>query len=386
MNRTTTRASLLANVAEISELLAQQCDAEELAATLSMTSVEALQGAGIFSMKLPAALGGSEADPVTQFEVIEALAAANPSAGWCTMVGATSLGMPGAFLPEAGIARMFENGRIPRGAIVVMPGGEARPTAGGYQLTGRWAFTSGVRHAEWIVACARIMGEATEQILIMVVFPASEITIHDNWQVSGLKGTGSCDISVTDRFVPDCMTWDLRHAPPQRGGPLYRLGLPAFVAMEHAGFALGVARCSLNTLVKTAIAKKRGYAPGATTLAMRPLVQRLIGHSELRLRAARALALELNEEAWQTVVAGKLLDGRMQSALRGIGTYCTEVAADVVTQAFRHTGGSAIYSGHVAQRYLRDIQVAAQHLIISESSYENLGQFMLGFEDADPMR
>lgn len=106
----------------------------------------------------------------------------------------------------------------------------------------------------------------------------------------------------------------------------------------------------------------------------------------MRLRAARALAIELNEEAWQTVVTGRVLDGRLQSALRSIASYCTEVAADVTTQAFRYTGGSAIYASNVMQRCLRDIQVAAQHLIISETTYENLGQFMLGFEDADPMR
>lgn len=382
-----TRNLLLHGVASIRETLTAQCEAEEREATLSAATVAALRGAGILGMKLPIALGGSEADPVTQFEVIEAVAAINASAGWCSMVGATSLGMPGAFLPDEGVARMFAGGRIPRGAIVVMPAGVADPVSGGYRLSGRWSFASGVRHAEWVAAASRVVSdEAQSPELRMMVLPAAEVTIHDNWQVAGLKGTGSCDITITERFVPACMTWNMLTAPPRRGGPLYRLGLPAFVANEHAAFALGVARRALDELVAMAVARKRGYAPGAASLATRATVQRAIGLGEMRLRAARALAIELNEEAWQTVVAGRVPDGRLQSALRAIGTYCTEIATEVVTQSFRYAGGSAIYSGHVLQRCLRDVQVAAQHLIISETSYENLAQFMLGFDDADPMR
>lgn len=233
-HRRATRDTLLASVAAIRDTLAEQCEAEEQQATLSTTTVEALHSAGIFGMKLPAVLGGSEADPVTQFEVIDAIAAINASAGWCTMVGATSLGLLGAFLPDAGIARMFVGGRIPRGAIVVMPGGEARLDAGGYRLNGHWAFASGVRHAEWIVVCARVIrDESAAPEIFLMVLPASEVTIQDNWQVAGLKGTGSCDITITDRVVPECMAWNMLSAPPQRGGALYRLR-PARVRCQRA--------------------------------------------------------------------------------------------------------------------------------------------------------
>jgi len=385
-DRARTRDRLLGAAAAMRDTLAAQCEAEECAATLSQASVAALQDGGILAMKLPAVLGGSEADPVTQFEVIEAVTAANSAAGWCSMVGATSVGMPGAFLPGAGIATMFAGGRIPRGAIVVMPAGEAQPVAGGYQLRGRWSFASGVRHAEWVVANARLLrapGAPAE--IWCFVLPVCDVSIHDNWQVAGLRGTGSCDISVEDRFVPEYLAWDFRAAPAQRGGALYRLGLPAFIANEHAAFALGVARAALDTLLAAAT-RARGYGPGARSLAERGSVQRMLGRAELALGAARALAIARNEEAWQAVAAGRALTPRQQAELRALATWCTEVAADVVTQAFRYAGGSAIYTASVMQRCLRDIQVAAQHLIVSDTAYENLGQFMLGVPDADPMR
>lgn len=384
--RASTRERLLGAVTGIRGTLAAQCEGEERAGTLHPASVEALQAAGILAMKLPAVLGGSEADPVTQFEVIEAVTAANSAAGWCSMVGATSVGMPGAFLPDAGIATIFAGGRIPRGAIVVMPAGEASPVAGGFRLRGRWSFASGVRHAEWVVANARLLrapGAAPE--IWCFVLPAGDVTIHDNWQVAGLRGTGSCDISVEDRFVPEHLAWDFRAAPVQRGGPLYQLGLPGFVANEHAAFALGTARAALDTLLASAT-RARGYAPDARRLAERGVVQRMVGRSELALGAARALAIARNEDAWQTVVAGRQLAPRQQAELRALATWCTEVAVEVVTQAFRYAGGNAIYEASVMQRCLRDIQVAAQHLIVSDSAYENLGQFILGVADADPMR
>lgn len=379
------RRHLLGAVEDIREVLAAEWQAEEVAGRLSHATVDALYGAGVFAMKAPACLGGGEADPVTQFEVLEAVASVNPSAGWCSMVGATSLGLPGAFLPEAGVKEMFSGSRLPRGAIVIMPAGVATPVEGGYRVSGRWSFASGIHHAEWITACARVpTGEGAPDI-VMLVFPATAVTLHDNWQVSGLKGTGSCDFSVENLFVPATMSWRTADTAPQRGGPLYRLGIPAFVANEHAAFALGLARAALDTLVDTAAAKSRGYGEAASKLALRATVQRAIGYSEMALGAARAHALALNEQAWTSVCDGQEVPARLSAALRASATYCTEVATEVITTAYRYSGAGAVYAQHVLQRCLRDVNVAAQHLLVSDRSYENLGQFALGLDDANPM-
>jgi alkylation response protein AidB-like acyl-CoA dehydrogenase len=134
--------------------------------------------------------------------------------------------------------------------------------------------------------------------------PVAEVQIHDNWQVMGLQGTGSCDFSVTDLFVPERFSWDAQRARPQRGGPLYRLGMPAFVANEHVAFALGVGRRALDALLDLAQAKQRGYG-SVSPLAARPALQRAVGEGALRLRAVRALAIECYEPAWAIVGAGQ---------------------------------------------------------------------------------
>lgn len=381
-----TREHLLSQVDEISDVLLAEIPTDEANRRLSDKSYAALYDAGLFNMKLPKVLGGFEADLVTQLDVLEALATVSSSAAWCTMVGATSLGMPGAFLPEAGVGKMFANNAMPKGAIVIMPTGKATPVSGGYSLSGRWAFASGVYHAEWVSAHVMVQAEPNaEPALYMFSFPASEVTLHDTWQVLGLRGTGSCDISVDQLFVPEEMTWQVGVQTPQRGGALFELGIPAFVAYEHAAFALGVARSALNEITENAATKKRGYGPDAALLRNRQTVQRFIGHSNLKLDAARALAVTLNQQAMDDIEQGRTIDNKLAIELRAVATYCTEVSVEITTEALRHSGASAIYEKSNMQRLLRDINVAAQHLMVSDISYELLGQSHFGFPEVPPM-
>ncbi len=379
-----TRNNLLAAAKSIAGALEEQVPEDEQNCTLSAKTVTALEEAGMFRLKLPAVLGGAEADPATQILVLEELTYANIAAGWCAMVGATAAALSGAFLPDAAIETIFPSGRVPRGAVVAMPIGKTEIVNGGYRLSGRWPFASGIRHSEWIAAGATVQRDGgTERR--MMVFPTASAEIHDNWHVAGLKGTGSCDFSVENLFVPESFSWE-RMEPPQRGGPLYRIEHPGFVANEHAGIAIGVARRALDAFTKREAEKQRGYTDSRASLGARPAVQRMIGAGNLRLRAARALAIEINDMAWETACAGERLSNRLQGELRAVATHCTDVALDIVTEAFRYSGGGAIYQKNILQQCLRDMNAAAQHLMVSEVSYENLGQMILGVPDVNPMQ
>jgi len=378
------RQALLAKIESLRETLEAGAAEGELTATLALSVVDALYDAGLFAIKLPVELGGAEADLVTQFEVIEALSYIDPSAGWCTMIGASGVGLLSAYLSDEAIARVFPGGRVPRSAGAFLPMGRAQAVEGGYLVSGRWAFASGIRHSQWLSAGTLVVREEkTTDEYLTVVFPTSDAKIHGNWDVAGLKGTGSCDFSVSDLLVPETFTYARMGSEPKRGGPLYRLGFPGFVAYEHAAFALGVARRALDTIVDQARTKNRGLQP--SLLASRPSFQKSVGECDLRLRAARALAVQILEEAWSQACQGATPSPRLQSEMRSSATFATSVALDVVAISFRYGGGSALYNNSVLQRCLRDLNAAAQHLMVSESSYENHGQFMLGIPDADPM-
>ena len=378
-------SAIVKRAGEIADILRAQASADEANGTLTSETVATLEKAGMFRLKLPAVLGGEEADPVTQTLTLEALSNANASAGWCAMVGATGAALPGAFLADEAIAEIFASGRIPRCAVVAMPMGRAERVDGGYRLTGRWPFGSGVRHSEWITAGAIVTRDNKPEHLMMV-FQAKSAHIHDNWQVAGLKGTGSCDFSTDNLFVPAAFTLALLTDQPKRGGPLYRISNPGFVANEHAGFALGVARRALDAFREKEVARVRSYAPGEASMSARPAIQRALGACEIKLRAARDVALDVNSEVWRATRSGETPTLRQQCELRAAATYCTEVALDIVTEVFRYSGGGAIYEKNVLQRCLRDLNAAAQHLMVSEVSYENLGLTLLGATNINPMR
>jgi alkylation response protein AidB-like acyl-CoA dehydrogenase len=375
--------ALLDAVDRVRGIVTAGADEAERLRTLPEATVAALRDSGLLGLKLPAVLGGAEADPVTQIQVIEALSAVDASAGWCLMVGATTAALPGVFLGDEAVARVFVAGTRPLAAGCYMPTGRAVAEPGGFRVTGRWAFASGIRHAAWVSGTAWVVrdGTQTDERRVFVV-PAGDVEIHDTWHVAGLRGTGSCDFSVKDHFVPEAFTWDIERAEPRRGGALYRLGLPAFVTNEHAAFALGVARRALDVVTALAATKSRGVKP--SPLAGRATFQRFVGEAELRLRSARALALELNDAAWATVSAGERLTARQHAELRCAAVLATEVALDVTSRAFRYAGGSALYDASVLQRCLRDLSAGAQHFMVSDSAYEGLGQLLLGLP-GEPM-
>jgi alkylation response protein AidB-like acyl-CoA dehydrogenase len=378
------RTALLQAVDSVRATLTAHAEASESLRTLPEACVQALTETGLFAMKCPAVLGGAEADPVTQIDVIEAVTYIDPSAGWSLMIGNGSLAIIGAFLPEEAIAQLFTGDRLPHTAGALMPG-RAVPVAGGYRVTGHWSWGSGVRHADWLAAQTLVVSSADNRPQPrMVVFPAAHAKIDDNWHVAGLKGTGSCDFSVADLFVPEAFTFDSMALEPQRGGPLYRLGLPGLVINEHVGFALGVGRRALDEILDLAQSKRRGYAK-QVALADRPVFQRAVAQAELRLRAARLLMLEVFERAWQTVCAGQSPEPRLQAEMRSAATFVTDVALDVTAMAFRYGGGSAVWLNSTLQRCLRDLYVGASHLMVSDVAYEHYGQVVLGVPDVNPM-
>jgi indole-3-acetate monooxygenase len=383
--RAAKRAALLAAVESIRGVVAAGAEEAERLRTLPPATVSALCDSGLLALKVPEVLGGAEADPVTQLEVLEALTHIDASAGWCLMVATTAVGLPAGFLPDGAIGKILAGGRVPPAAVAIMPMGTAIPVDGGYRLTGRWPFASGVRHAEWLTAGCWVRRDGQEPgERHVVVIPAAAGEIHDNWKVAGLEGTGSNDFSVTDLFVSADFAWNLVTARPRRGGALFRLGMPAFVAYEHVAFALGVARRALDAALELARSKRRGINAPAS-VAERATFQALLGAGEIRLRAVRAGAIELFEAAWATACAGQTPDRRRQAELRSVAVHATETAAEIVTGLFRASGGGALYRDGLLQRCLRDINAGAQHFMVSDSAYERLGQILLGFPDVDPM-
>ena len=181
--RDVTRHALLVAVAQLQTTLEAHLEASEAAGTLAQAAVDAFHAAGLYGLKLPAVLGGYEADPLLQIDVIEAVSRIHPTAGWNLFVCGTGIGLAGAFLPQAALPRVFTGPQPPIAAGVLRPWGRATPVPGGYRVRGCWPFASGIRNATWFCGGTTAPGGETRMV---------EFILIKSWAARGAGAPGNC--------------------------------------------------------------------------------------------------------------------------------------------------------------------------------------------------
>jgi alkylation response protein AidB-like acyl-CoA dehydrogenase len=377
-DRDRTRSELMTLVDGVRDTLADCAEQAERDGFYPERGWRALHDAGLFRLKSPLELGGFEADPMTQLEVIEEVSRIDTSAGWTLFVGAGTLGNLSGWLPDAGLESFLVDGRLPRVSGAAAPTGKATPVPGGYRVTGRWMFASGSAHAERLSGGAIIEGGHVPPALGFIFQPA-DVTFHDNWDVYALRGTGSQDISVEDVFVPEEQTFNI-FGPAMRGGALYRMGPLGFIEVEHASFALGTGRRALEEMAELAKTKSRGFA-APQGIAARGKFQFDLGHATTKLDAARDHMLAVLEDGWRAAQDGSANTPEIQLHIRCAAVLATEVALEGCRSMFSYAGAHSLFRGNVVERCLRDMQAGAQHLMVTDAAYEAMGQLVMGFDD-----
>jgi alkylation response protein AidB-like acyl-CoA dehydrogenase len=372
---TTHRAGVLAAVRALAPMVRAHADEVEQSRRLPASVFEPLVEAGMFHLLTPRRFGGREVNVLTALEAIETFAIADGSTAWVLMINNNG-GMISAYLdPEAAAELYHDNPRAVIGGALV-PSGTATTAPGGYRVSGRWGFASGIEHCAWVMAACRVDdGEVRA-----VVLPGGDVTVLDTWSVGGLRGTGSHDFVVEGASVPWRRSFWLSDRPTQPG-PLYRFPLRSFGAAAIAAVTLGVARGALDTLAELAGAK----TPTMTALRLRdrPYVQSELARAEAVLRSARSWLYESVRQAWIDVVAGRHVTPRDQALLRLAATFTVERAAEAVDIAHRLAGGSAVYTHSPLERAFRDVHTATQHFSVQPTMYEPVGRALLHLPPAD---
>ncbi len=348
----------------------------ERAGALEPELVERLRGDGVFAALIPAALGGGEVEPRELVAIVEQLAAADGSVGWCAGVGATA-GLAAAYMPGDEARALFGSppaiaagAFAPRGRLSGDDGSGAR------RLTGRWPLASGIAHAE-VVGLGCIDPDRGPRYALV---PRERVEVIESWDSLGLRATTSHDVAVTDLEVAEARIVDLAAGDPVAGGALYAFPLFGLLALSVSAVCTGIAGAALADL--------RG--PGTTrrplgssrSLAERGTTQESVARAEAALRAARAGVEAAIDAAWSAAAGSEPLAVEHRLGLRLAATHAARTALDVVDLAHRLSGSGGLYRG-VAERRLRDAHTAAQHMIVAPATYELAGRIILGVSEDD---
>lgn len=372
------RDDVLNRIESIRPIIEANAEASQLGREMPEASWRAMNDAGLFGLKAPAELGGLDADAVIQIEAIERMAYYDGSAGWTMMVGLGASAMAAGWVQDDALDLLRAGDRLRRGALCLAPTGKAVVVEGGYRISGRWAFGSGSHHAEWIVVTA-IVEDGDHPGVQSFLLEAGDVLIEDTWHTTGLKGTGSSHMTVSDAFVEERRRLAPAFGPPLRGSAVLRMGQPGLVVCEHAAIALGIARRMIDEIAEIARRKARGITV-KKSIAQSEHFQFELGQAEIRLRAAREYVLRAFERAHRDVETGHELATDRQLELRLAGVHATDTAYEICNRLARHAGTTALYSGNAIERCLRDIHAAAQHHLIAQGGYAVQGRLMLGEE------
>jgi alkylation response protein AidB-like acyl-CoA dehydrogenase len=381
----TSEHPLLTIARQLAPRVAARSDEIEAARRLPADLAQEMAQGGLFRMFIPEAYGGLELHPALFLEIIELIARADGSAGWCLMIGSAA-GSIAAWLPEPVARTLFE----PREAItggVAAPMGQAERVEGGFRVTGRWAWASGSQHCQWLIGGAVVMQQGEPSLsptgapqTRLLVMPARDIVLHDTWHTSGLCGTGSCDMEVKELFVPTDYSFSFSTERPRLARPLYGFPSSALLGMGLPAVTLGIARRAVDEL--SALAHQKVLMPSRKPLAMRAAVRAAIAEAEAHLRAARALLFETVNSAFTAATQGEV-SLRTRAELRLAFTHAVRTSARVVDLMYEAAGGTAVYRSSPLQRCFRDVHTATQHAMVMPTTLETIGSVLLGLE-TDP--
>jgi len=376
----TVAASTLDSVRSLAPTIHEHADRIEQDRCLPAPVVRGLLDAGVFRMLVPRSLGGGEIDPLLACRVVEEVASQDGAAGWCAMIGACN-GHFGGLLPAAGAREVFaDRGVVLAGAF--RPTGVAVAIDGGYQVTGRWPFASGIMHSSWLMGGCRVLDSDRPRltasgapVVKLMFLPRADGHVLDTWYTGGLRGTGSHDFEVNGVVVPESRSMWFADPPVERG-PLYSLPAITLYGALIASVPLGIARHALEAFKELAGVKTPTRSQDL--LRAKPVAQSQLGEAEGLLRAGRAFLFESLADAWQTAGRGKPLTWQQRGLLRLSATQATTQALQAVDLVYRAGGASSVYASMPLERCLRDIRTAAQHLQVMSTNYEVAGQFFLG--------
>lgn len=378
-----TPAELVARCRALTPLLAAHAaEAESLRRPVDSVW-QALRDSGMFYHFVPKAYGGLEFDLETFIDAMLPLGEGCASTGWVASFCVEHNWMLAQF-PKAAQDEIFGGGWpyvIAPG--VTMPPGRAEPVAGGYRLTGRWRWGTGVMHADWILATGMVPGESPPRMLFFA-FPAAEAQVIDTWRMDGMAGTGSNDIATDQLFVPEHRVIDMQTMREGRApgallhdNPIYRMPMLPFLAITAVIPAVGLARSAVAAF--RARLDLRILHGTATKQGEKPAAQMRLARADMEVRSAEILLRDAARQVMLVARQGSPSTAEQRIHLRVQVAWVMEACRRAIREVCEASGSSAHALDNPLQRALRDVNVMASHVVYDlDLALELQGRALVG--------
>lgn len=349
-------------------------------------SIRELSELGVLALLVPRTYGGEEADLKTFCEVVGTLGEGCTSTAWVAAFYMAHSWIAALF-PEAAQRELFaQRPWVQAPAVLAATGGQARPDGDGFRLSGRWSWATGITHADWVFAGAQVQRSDQGSEVRMFAVPADAVQVHDVWFTDGMRATGSNDVEISDVWVPEHRTLDMRDlamatAPGSllHRNLLYRLPFIPFLALVAALPAVGTVRAAV-----------RGYQEQVRARLVHLSSARQQDQAAVQMRLARALQMAATAEMLLWQVAADLEGlGKLQAPaaavergrLRMMATSAVCLCRDGVRLLSDSAGASTHLEGHPLQRAARDLSTLASHVIFdADATAEVYGRVLLGLQ------
>ena len=353
-------------------------------------SVQEMIDAGFFKILQPARWGGLELDAMDFFDVQMTVAEGCMSTAWVLGVVACHNWQLALFDDRAqkDVWGEDDNTLI---SSSYMPVGKVTHVEGGYRLSGRWNFSSGSKHCKWAmlggVVPPKVAGEEPDYRTFLV--PISDYRIIDNWDVSGLEGTGSHDIVVEDAFVPEYRTHRsidgfLCDSPGNKvnTSPLYRLPFGQIFVRAVCSSSIGALQAALESFIK--INRDRVGLNDAKRVAQDPGAQAAAAQATSVIDECRTIMARNFDLMFEAAAAGTQLPIEQRIKMRYDASLVAPKCAAAINELFIYSGAQGVFKNHPINRAWLDINAGRTHVANNVGKFgRNWGASMFGAENED---
>lgn len=390
--QTNNQEALLAGARRLVPKLRERAQDMEDARRMLGETERDLHNSGLFRIVQPKRVGGAELDYVALVDFGEIISHGCSSTGWLLTNLACHHWMMAMF-PEAAQDEVWtrdENVLI--GSSLIFPAGRARCVDGGYKLSGRWAFSSGVDLSKWNMLAGIVEADSDQEnreYRIFVVHKDSYETI-DTWHAAGLRGTGSNDVTCEEVFVPDHMSLavdDLKGGDTPGSAvnpaPLYRLPVFALFPFVLSGVALGNAQAVCDDFIESA--KTRASRYSGAQISDFQAIHIKIAEASAKVDAARTIMRRICVKATKDAHAGIIPDMAEKLQYRRDGAFSVRLCTEAVDLLFTASGASGLFSRNHIQRAFRDAHAISAHIVFNcDVAGAAFGRAALGFTSDNP--